>query len=99
MKVYGSEICSGCRKFKALMARRGLELEFVEITENVANLRAFLALRDREEVFAPIRAEGRIGIPAFVREDGAVTLDADEALSWIGQPPMEPAQEGCASCS
>ena len=58
MKVYGSEICSGCREFKALMARRGLELEFVEITENVANLRAFLALRDREEVFAPIRAEG-----------------------------------------
>ena len=98
MKVYGSEICSGCREFKALMARRGLELEFVEITENVANLRAFLALRDREEAFAPIRAEGRIGIPAFVREDGAVTLDADEALNWIGQPPMEPAQEGCASC-
>lgn len=99
MKVYGSEICSGCRAFRALAARRGLRLEFVEITENVANLRAFLALRDGGDAFAQARAEGRIGIPAFVREDGAVTLDADEALRWMGEPPMEPdAEPSCASC-
>ena len=58
MKVYGSEICSGCRAFRALAARRGLRLEFVEITENVANLRAFLALRDGGDAFAQARAEG-----------------------------------------
>ena len=75
MKVFGSEICSGCRAFKALMAERGLEVDFVEITASVANLREFLKLRDTNELFAPIREEGRIGIPVFVREDGTVTLD------------------------
>ncbi len=98
MTVYGSEICSGCREFKALMARRGLDVAFVEITRDVDSMRAFLQLRDREDVFAPVRAEGRIGIPAFVREDGAVTLDADEALAWLGEPPREAAPGGCASC-
>ena len=98
MKVYGAEICSGCRAFKALMAERGFEVDFVDITASVANLREFLMLRDTNELFAPIRAEGRIGIPAFVREDGTVTLDENEALAWIGQPPVEEQDSGCATC-
>ena len=98
MKVYGSEICSGCRDFKALMAQRGFEVEYVDITESVANLRAFLQLRDTESVFDEIRSEGRIGIPVFVNDDGAVTLDVNEALAWIGQPPVEETASGCASC-
>ena len=98
MKIYGSEICSGCRAFKALMAERGFEAEFIEITENVANLRAFLKLRDTQKCFDSIRAEGRIGIPVFENDDGEITLDENVALSWIGQPPMEEEEPGCASC-
>lgn len=98
MKIYGSKICSGCREFKALMEARGFDAEFVEITESVANLRAFLKLRDTEHIFDPIREEGRIGIPVFVSDSGEVTLDADTALGWIGQPPMEHEESGCAGC-
>ena len=98
MKIYGSEICSGCRAFKALMAERGFEAEFIEITENVANLRAFLKLRDTQKCFDSIRAEGRIGIPVFENDDGEITLDENVALSWIGQSPMEEEEPGCASC-
>ena len=98
MKVLGSEICSGCREFKQLADERGLDTEFIEITQDVASLRMFLQLRDREPVFDQIRREGRIGIPCFVREDGAVTLDLNEALGWIGQPPYEAPDTGCASC-
>lgn len=98
MKIYGSEICSGCRAFKALMAERGFEAEFIEITENVANLRAFLKLRDTQKCFDSIRAEGRIGIPVFENDDGEITLDENVALAWIGQPPMEEEEPGCASC-
>lgn len=98
MKIYGSEICSGCRAFKSLMQERGIEAEFIDITENVANLRAFLHLRDTESCFDSIRAEGRIGIPVFVNDDGAITLDENTALAWIGQPPMEPEEPGCATC-
>ena len=98
MKVYGSEICGDCREFKALMAQRGFTVEYVDITENTANLRAFLQLRDHEAAFAPVKERGSIGIPAFVKEDGEVTLDLNTALAWIGQEPVEEEDEGCAFC-
>lgn len=97
MKVYGSEICSGCREFKALIQERGLQVEFVEITENVANMRAFLRIRDENPLFDAIRAEGRIGIPFFVSDEGEVTLDRNQALAWIGEPSVDE-ETGCESC-
>lgn len=98
MKVYGSEICGDCREFKALMAQRGFTVDYVDITENVANLRDFLQLRDHEAAFADVRERGSIGIPAFVREDGEVTVDLNTALAWIGQAPVAEDDGGCASC-
>jgi len=100
MKVYGSEICGDCREFKALMAQRGFEVDYVDITESVANLRAFLQLRDHEAAFEEVRTYGAIGIPVFVNDDGAVTLDLNTALSWIGQEPVEEdeTENGCAHC-
>lgn len=88
MKVYGAQICIDCRNYKAVQAARGFEAEYIEITESTQNLREFLALRDTEEVFAPARERHSIGIPLFVHEDGAKTLDIDEALAWLGQPPV-----------
>ncbi len=98
MKVYGSEICIDCREFKAIMAERGFEAEYVDITENTANLRAFLQLRDHEAAFDEIKARGGIGIPAFVCENGEVTLDLNTALGWIGQEPVVIERPGCANC-
>lgn len=97
MKVFGSDICGDCRDFKALMRSRGFEVEYVDITENVVNLKAFLKLRDSEAEFDAVRQRGGIGIPAFVREDGAVTLNVNAALEWIGQPPVEE-DTGCEGC-
>lgn len=98
MKVYGAEICPDCRDFKEIMKERGFTAEYVEITENTANLREFLHLRDHDEAFAPVRERGSIGIPAFVREDGVVTLDLNTALGWIGQEPVEEEAPACETC-
>lgn len=88
MKVYGAPICIDCRNYKALQAARGFEAAYIDITESTDNLKAFLRLRDTEALFAPVRARGGIGIPLFVAEDGRMTLELDEALAWIGQPPV-----------
>ena len=89
LKVYGAEICGECRRFKAIMESRGIEAEYTDITESVKNMREFLQLRDEDPVFAPVKERHSIGIPLFVKEDGTKTFDIDEALSWIGQPPVE----------
>ena len=80
MKVYGTHICIDCRNYQAIQASRGFEAEFIDITADTANLKEFLALRDHDPVFAPVREHGGIGIPLFVREDGRKTFDIDEAL-------------------
>ena len=89
MKVYGSDICIDCRNYKAIQKNRGFAAEYIDITENTQNLREFLHFRDNEPVFDPVRQHGGIGIPLFVREDGVKTFDINEALSWLGQPPVE----------
>lgn len=100
MKMYSSEICPGCRVFKALMAERGIEssFEIVDITGDVRKMREFLKLRDNEAAFAQVREHSFIGIPCFVNGDGEITLDENTALSWIDQPPMVKEMPGCATC-
>jgi glutaredoxin-related protein len=85
MKVYGTDICIDCRNYKAIQAKRGFEAEYINITENTANLREFLSIRDQDPIFDTVKENGGIGIPLFVREDGTKTFDIDEAFSWIGQ--------------
>lgn len=90
MKVYGTPICIDCRNYRALQQSRGFAAEYIDITASTDNLREFLALRDHDPVLAPVRERGGIGVPLFVREDGAKTLDLDEALGWLDQPPVRP---------
>ena len=90
MTVYGTPLCIDCRNYRALQASRGFAAAYIDITENTANLREFLALRDHDPVFAPVRERGGIGVPCFVADGGRKTLDLDEALGWIGQPPVRP---------
>ena len=75
MKLYGAPICSTCREVKQVLDEKGIPYEYVDITESTKNLRAFLAMRDTLPVYDEAKAEGRIGIPSFVWEDGSVTLD------------------------
>ncbi|MEZ3436470.1 MAG: hypothetical protein K1W34_18015 [Lachnospiraceae bacterium] len=87
MKVYGADICIDCRNFKHIRKLRGLNLEFIDITADTASLKEFLMIRDKGDIFKSCREEGGIGIPCFV-EGNRMTLDIDEAFSWIGQPPV-----------
>lgn len=88
MKVYGAEICIDCRNYKAIQKARGFDAEYIDITENTTNLKEFLQIRDNDPIFNQVREHSGIGIPLFVREDGAKTFDIDEAFSWIGQAPV-----------
>ena len=92
MKIYGSDICIDCRILKAVLKARGIEADFIDITENTGKLREFLGIRDHDSHFEKVRnwEGGAIGIPCFVSDEGSVTLDVDEAFSWIGQPCMNP---------
>ncbi len=88
MKVYGAPICPNCRKYKAFQEKRGFEAEYVDITASLGNLKEFLQLRDNDSLFDEVKAAGSVGIPVFMNDDEDITFDINEALSWIGEPPV-----------
>ncbi len=52
-------------------------------------------LRDHRPEFAEAKAEGDVGIPCYVREDGSITLSSTE----VGLVPMPDDYTEGASCS
>jgi len=80
IKIYGSMLCKDCVQCRQELDEAGVAYSYCDFAEELVNLKEFLAIRDREAVFAEVREGGRIGIPCIVREDGTVTLDWKEFL-------------------
>lgn len=84
MKVimYGAEICPDCVKAKAHLEKApNIVLDYRNITKNTALLKEFLAYRDHEEMFVPIKEKGKIGIPFFILEDGTKTFEIENYVN------------------
>lgn len=84
MKVimYGAEICPDCVAAKEqLKDHTNIELDYRNITENTAILKEFLSYRDHDEIFAPVKEAGKIGIPFFILEDGTKTFEISDFIS------------------
>lgn len=84
LKVYGSDMCPDCRACKEEFDKYGVEYEFVDINESIANLKKFLIYRDSSPVFDHLKAVHDIGIPACVNDDGTVFTDWEDYLKEKG---------------
>lgn len=82
LKIYGSMLCPDCVDCCADLDNTNIEYEFLDFSDSLANLKEFLAIRDREAAFDAVREKGSIGIPCIIKEDGSVTL------SWAEFIPM-----------
>ena len=54
--------------------------DFRDLSASLPDLKAYLAVRESEPVYAAVREKGSLGIPCFVLEDGSVTLELEEVL-------------------
>ena len=85
IKIYGMPTCPYCDYFHEQIKGRESEFEYINIGENIRNMSAFMRLRDTNPVFDRLKAIGDVGIPAFVFEDGRVSVDpADAGLVEYG---------------
>lgn len=82
LKIYGSMQCPDCAACRNDLDKAGVSYEYLDFSDDLRNLKAFLAIRDKEEIFAQVKENGSIGIPCIIREDGSVTLDWTE---YVGQ--------------
>jgi glutaredoxin-related protein len=55
---------------KEALSQHGIQFTYVNITESMANLKAFLKYRDHHPAFAEVRQAGRVGLPCTVVDEG-----------------------------
>lgn len=78
--VYGSKLCPDCVLCCRELTEAGVVFEYHDFAEDLRALKIFLSIRDEDPVFAPVKENGKIGIPCILREDGSVTLSWQEFL-------------------
>lgn len=66
---------------KEFLSQNNVEFTFVEITESMATLRAFLQYRDNHPAFEEVKSAGRVGLPCIVINDGEKLI--------FGKPDLE----------
>ena len=82
LKIYGSMLCPDCVQCREDLDQAGVAYEYLDFSENLKNLKEFLAIRDREPIFDAVKECGSIGIPCIVDQQGSVHLDWD---AYVGQ--------------
>ena len=76
--IYGMHTCPDCTYVEE-QVKGNDQYKVINIGEHVKYLKAFLKLRDSEEIFKGAKRVGAVGIPCFVLEDGTVTLTPEDA--------------------
>ena len=68
--------CPDCFEVKTKLSGNP-DFEIIDIGEHVRNLKAFIRLRDASPAFDTVKANGSIGIPCFVSDDGQISFDTE----------------------
>lgn len=86
--MYGADICPDCVQAKEqLKDYADIELDYRNISEKISTLKEFLAYRDHDDLFAPIKEAGKVGIPFFILEDGRKTFELSDFLKEAKKSP------------
>lgn len=78
LKIYGSMLCKDCVACCKDLTEAGTPYKFLDFADDLQNLKDFMKIRDKSELFDPFRGEGKLGIPCIVKEDGSVTLEWED---------------------
>lgn len=78
--VIGSHLCPDTLYALNQLVANKVEIDFKNLSASLQDLKAYLAQRETNPLYASVREKGGIGIPCFVLEDGRTTLDLDEVL-------------------
>lgn len=81
LKIYGSMLCPDCVQCREDLDKCGIPYEYLDFSENLKNLKKFLAIRDGNPIFDQVREAGGIGIPCLVDENGNVSLSWEKYVS------------------
>lgn len=67
LKLYGTPLCPDCVEAAKKLDEMGISYEYHDITGSTAELKAFLAIRDEQALFAPVKEAGVLGFPVLFK--------------------------------
>ena len=79
LTIYGTTQCPDTRDCLAACGAKGVAYDFRDLSE-LGNLKTFLAIRDNDPLYGPVKAAGGVGIPLIEKADGTRTLDWETAI-------------------
>lgn len=68
--MFGSRHWPDCEPAKEFLSEKGIEFIYLDISENMINLKRFLKYRDNALEFKEIKENGSVGIPCIVINKG-----------------------------
>lgn len=80
VKVIGSHLCPGTLYALNKLSEAKASINFVNLSSSLTDLKEYLKARDTDPLFNDAKANGRVGIPYFILEDGTTTHDLDTVL-------------------
>lgn len=78
--VYGSRLCPDCSTIQEDLETAGAKVLYMDITENLGDMKKFLKFRDSRPEFEPIKFAGNIGIPLIIDEEKNIYFNKEDAL-------------------
>lgn len=81
--VIGSHLCPDTLYALCRLKEKQADLDFKNLSASLADLKAYLSVREGNEMYESVRKNGGVGIPFFELEDGTKTMDLDEVLSKL----------------
>ena len=78
--VIGSHLCPDTLYALNRLSEAKAEMDFKNLSASLADLKVYQSLRQDDPAYADVRANGGIGIPCFVLEDGTVTRNLETVL-------------------
>lgn len=79
--VIGSHLCPDTLYALNRLSENKADITFLNISASLSDLKAYLAQRESNPLYQSVKADGGIGIPLFILEDGTTTLDLNQVLS------------------
>ncbi len=83
IKLYGSQHWPGCPGVKEALLQKGIEFDYVEITDSMKNLKEFLKLRDTKDDFKITRRVHAVGIPMLLIDKQVHLNITDELINSL----------------
>ncbi len=81
--IIGSHLCPDTLYALHELIDRKASVDFKNLSADLKDLKAYLAVRETEPAFEAVKNNGGIGIPFFILEDGTRTLNLDEVLEKL----------------